>query len=127
MAPSTSSLAPKTPLKRREFLVKELINPQGGSVAPVKEVDDHHIKLLAVPVAPANPLLDALRVPGQVIVNDEVAELQVDPLRCRFGGDHDGGFVAEVFDKGRPLVGCGRVRDVIRTSVALQPTLINLF
>ena len=66
-------------IEEAEFLIKKLINPQVGGVAPVQEVDDHHIELLAVPVAPANPLLDALRVPRQVIIDDQVAELRVDP------------------------------------------------
>ena len=32
-------------------------------------------------------LLDAVRVPGQVVVDDQVGALQVDALACGVGGD----------------------------------------
>jgi len=38
-------------------------------------------------VAAADPLLDALGVPGQVVVHDDIAELQVDALRGGLCGD----------------------------------------
>ncbi len=78
-------------------------------------------------MAPANALLDALRVPRQVVVDDQVAELQVDPLGGGFGRDHDGRFVAEVFDEGGALVGGRRIRDPVGARMAFQPRLINLF
>jgi len=45
--------------------------------------------LLAVAVAPSNPLLDALWIPWQVIVDDGVAELEVQPLCPRLRGNED--------------------------------------
>src|ERR1700687_1765641 len=118
---------PEHAVEQAELFVKKLINPYVSSIAPVEEVDDHDIELLAVPVAPANALFDALRVPWQVIVDDQVAELQVDPLGGCFGGDHDGRVVPEIFHKRGPLVGRRRIRDVVRGGIAFHPPLINLF
>src|SRR5262249_29431510 len=70
-------------VKQAELFVEELIDPHVGSVAPVKKVDDHNVELLAVPVASADALLDALRIPRKVVVDHQIAELQVDPLGGR--------------------------------------------
>jgi hypothetical protein len=51
------------------------------------EVDDGHPITLAVAVAAADALLDALRVPRQIVVHDGVAELQVQALGARLGRD----------------------------------------
>ncbi len=45
------------------------------------------VVLLAVAMAAPDALLDALRIPGQVVVHDRVAELQVEALRAGLGGD----------------------------------------
>ena len=100
IVPSTSSLAPKTPLNSWNFLVEELVDPGVGLVVPVEEVDDHYIVLLTVAVAATDPLLDPLRVPGQVEVDDQRAELEVDPFRPGLGRDHDLTLVPEVVDQG---------------------------
>jgi hypothetical protein len=39
--------------------------------------------LLTVPVTPADTLLDTLWIPGQIVVNDCVAELKVEAFRAR--------------------------------------------
>src|SRR6266540_2362383 len=54
-----------------------------------EEVDHRDFVPLAVAMAPPDPLLDALRVPGQVVVHDRLAELQVQSLRSRFRRDQD--------------------------------------
>ncbi len=43
-----------------------------------QHVHDGDVDLLAVAVAAANPLLHALRIPGQVEIHDQRAELKVD-------------------------------------------------
>ena len=53
-----------------EFLIEELENAEVRLILAVEEIDDHHIVLLAVAVAAADALLDALRIPRQVIVHD---------------------------------------------------------
>jgi len=38
---------------------------------------------------PPNALLDAVGVPGQLIIDHQMAELQVDSLTCGIGGQHE--------------------------------------
>ena len=40
-------------------------------------------------VAASDPLLDALRVPRQIVVDDRLAELKVQPLRASLGAHED--------------------------------------
>ncbi len=54
-----------------ELLLQQLQNAAVGLVALIEEVDDHHVVLLAVAMAAADALFDALRVPGQVVVDDQ--------------------------------------------------------
>ena len=108
-----------------ELLVEKLVDPLVGGVALVEEVDDDDVELLAVAVAAADALLDALRIPGQVVVDDQIAELKVDALGGGLGGDHDGGFVAEVLDERGAHVGGRRAGDAVGAGVLLQPALID--
>ena len=55
------------------------------NVAGCQEADDGDAALLAVPVDSPDALLDALRVPRQVVVDDRVAELEVQAFGARFG------------------------------------------
>jgi len=57
--------------------------------------------LLTVAVTATDALLDPLRIPWQVIVDDERAELQVDAFGRRLGREQDRGFVAEMLNKRR--------------------------
>ena len=70
-----------------------------------------------------------MRIPGQVVVDDEGAELEVDALGGGLGGDHDlraGAIVlAEVIDQGRAAVHLGRAGDAIRALEGLQPALVD--
>ncbi len=52
-----------------ELLGQQLEDALVGGVLAVEEVDDHHVVLLAVAMAAADALLDALRIPGQVVVH----------------------------------------------------------
>ena len=53
------------------------------------EVEDQAVLALAVAVDAAHPLLEAVRVPGDVVVEEDVADLEVDALARRLGGDQD--------------------------------------
>lgn len=53
------------------------------------EVEDEAVLALAVAVDAAHPLLQAVRVPGDIVVEEDVAGLEVDPFAGRFGGDED--------------------------------------
>ena len=57
-------------LEQAELLGEELEDALVGGVALVREVHDDDVVLLAVAVDTADALLDALRVPGQVVVDD---------------------------------------------------------
>ena len=76
-------------VEEAEFLAQQFENTAVGLVAFVQEVDDDDIVLLPVAMAAADALLDALRVPGQVVVDDQRAELQVDAFGRGFGGEQD--------------------------------------
>ena len=112
-------------VEQAELLVQELVHAHVGGVLLVEEVDHHHVELLAVAVAPPDALLDALRVPGQVVVDHQIAELQVDALGRGLGGDEDGGVVAEVLDERGAHVGAGRAGDAVGAGVLLQPRLVD--
>src|SRR5919108_6013427 len=51
-----------------------------------REIEDKDISVLANPVQPADPLLDPHRIPGEIEIDQGVAELQVSALAARFGG-----------------------------------------
>ena len=86
-------------VEEAELLAQQLEHAAVGLIAFVQEVDDHHVVPLPVAVAAADALLDALRVPGQVVVDDQRAELQVDAFRRRLGGEQDRRLIAEVLDE----------------------------
>ena len=71
---------PEHAVEQLELLGEELEDALIGRVLLVQEVDDHHVVLLAVAMAAADALLDPLRVPGQIVVDDQRAELEVDAL-----------------------------------------------
>ena len=68
-----------------ELLGKDLQREALRNVAGRQEADDGDAALLAVAMDAADALLDALRVPRQVVVDDRVAELEVQALGARFG------------------------------------------
>ena len=71
-------------------------------VARVEEVHDHDVVLLPVAVAASDALLDALGIPREVVVDDHRAELEVDALRPRLGGEENSRLAAEGVDEGVP-------------------------
>ena len=91
-------------------------------VVPGEEVDDGDVALLSVAMATADPLLDPLRVPRQVVVDDGVAELQVQPLRPRLRRDHDDGAPTELVHQ-REAHGNRRARRPGAGAVSVAPRL----
>src|SRR6266478_4290494 len=77
-------------------------------------------------MAPADALLDPLRVPGQIVIYYEIAKLEVDAFRRRLSCDHDGRMIAEIFYDGGPLIGGRRAADTIGTCVLFQPSLVDI-
>src|SRR5206468_958210 len=74
-------------VKETELLIEELVDALVRRVRFVEKVDDNNIELLAVPMASAYALFDALGVPGEVVVHDQVAELKVNALGRGLRGD----------------------------------------
>ena len=64
------------------------------------QVGQQHVVLLADPVQPAEPLLDLHRVPRQIQIDHDVAELQVAALAGGLGGQQHRRLVAERRDRG---------------------------
>jgi len=93
-------------VKELEFLGKQLIDALVGGVALIQEIDNDNVMLLTVPMAAPNALLDPLRIPGEIIVDDKGSELKIDTLCTRFGGDHDGRFIPEVIHQSGAQISC---------------------
>ena len=70
-----------------ELLRQNLEGQLLRQVALGQEADHGDAVLLAVAMHPADPLLDTLRIPRQVVVDHRVAELKVQPLGASFGRD----------------------------------------
>jgi len=102
------------------------MNTAVGLVPLVQEVDDHNIVFLPVAVATTNALLDPLRVPGEVVIHHQRAELQVDPLRRRLGGDHDGGMIPKMLDEGRAAIDRPGTGDAPGAGIRLDPAVDDL-
>ena len=81
------------------------------------------VPLLADAVDAAEPLLQAGRVPGQVIVDHQPAELEVDPLACRFGRHADLFFGPELLLGAFPLV---RVHAAVDLAGGVTPAFQRL-
>ena len=88
--------AAKDAVKKLKFFREELIDTLIRFVLLVEEIDDNDVMLLAVPVAAANALLDALRIPGKVVIYNQRAELEVDAFGARFGRNHNAAFFSEI-------------------------------
>jgi hypothetical protein len=62
---------PEDAVEEPELFAQDLEHPLVRLVAPIEEVDDHDVVLLAVAMAPADTLFDPLGIPGQVVVYHE--------------------------------------------------------
>ena len=117
---------PEHAVEEAELLVEELVYAHVGGVLLVEEIHYHHVELLTVAVAAPDALLHALRVPGQVVVDHQIAELQVDALGPGFGGNHDRRSVMELVDQRRPHVGSCRTGNDVFSLVPFQPVAVEL-
>ncbi len=109
------------------FFSQELVDALVGVVAGVEEVNDDNVVFLAVAVATANALLDALGIPRKVEVDDEGAKLHVDALGGGFGGNEDGAVVAKVLDEGGADVDGFGGAGAVGVGIFGEPLLINGF
>src|SRR3989344_3151705 len=100
-------------IEQAEFLIQELIDTHVGGAALVEEVHHHHVELLPVTVAASNALFNTLGIPRQIVVDYQVAELQVDALGGGFGRDQNRRLVTEILHQRGAHVGAGRTADVI--------------
>ena len=98
-----------------------------GGIAGVDEVDDDDIVLLAVAVAASDSLFDSLRVPREVEVDEEGAELHVDSLGSGLGGDEDGSVVAEVIDESGADVDGTRAGGFTIVGIRDEPLFVDGF
>ena len=82
-------------------LVEQHLQHAALASAGGDEVDDHHVAPLAVAVDAPQALFQARGIPGNVVVDHQPAELQVDAFPGRVGGDEETGAVgvAEPLDR----------------------------
>src|SRR3990172_1799567 len=113
-------------LKERKLFCKNFINPLVCLVILIQEVDHDNVMLLPIAMATAYALLNALGVPGQVVVHYERTELQVNPLGSGFSCDHDLPSFLKVINKGRTHVSGAGASYPISSFVALKPGCIYL-
>ncbi len=106
-------------------MIEKLVDALLGAVLEVQEVDHSHVDLLAVAMAAADALLDALRVPRQIEIDDQRAELKVDAFRAGFRRNEDRLAFAEGFDDGGLHVRRLRAGYGVATFVARQPVGID--
>ena len=85
-----------------ELLAQDLERERLRLVVLGQEVDDRDVALLTVAMAAPDALLDALRIPRQVVVDDGVAELEVQALGAGLGGDEDPRARPELVDEREP-------------------------
>ena len=108
-----------------ELVRQQLQDALFRDVSLVTEVHDDDVVLLPEAVHAADALLDALRVPRQVIVDEHRAELQVDTFRRRFSRDHDRALLAEVVHERLAAIDSRDARDQVAVLVCRQPRLVD--
>src|SRR3954451_19749197 len=81
--------------------------------------------LLAIAMAPPNSLLDSLGVPRQVVVDDQRAELEIDPLRGGLGSDENLSLVPEVLYQTQALVGQPGATEPTQRRIHALPFLVD--
>jgi len=72
------------------------VNAHIRGVVFIQEIDDYNVMLLAVAVTAPDALFDTLRIPRQIVVDDQGAELKIDAFGTCLSRDHDTALVAEV-------------------------------
>ena len=71
-------------------------------------------------------LINALRIPGQIIIHYRRAELQVHPLRRRFRGQHHSGMIPEIFNQCGAAVDGSRTGNASGFNVGFEPLVDDL-
>src|SRR6266446_6234375 len=71
-------------------------------IVPSDKVDHGDITLLAIPMTASDALFDALRVPRQIVVDNGLAKLQVQPFCASLGADEYLRTRAELVYEGKP-------------------------
>ena len=77
------------PIEEAELLVEQFIDPFVGCVVLIDEVDHHHIESLTVTMTATDALFNALGIPGQVKIDDQIAELKINAFGSGFGGNQN--------------------------------------
>ena len=101
------------------------MHPDIGVIPFINEVDNYHIVFLAIAVAAADALLYALGIPGQVIVDYQGAELQVDAFGGGFRGDHNVGGIPEILYQCVAFIRRGGAADPPGIFVFFHPFFVN--
>src|SRR6266700_3256195 len=81
---------------------------------------------LPIAMATTDALLNTLRIPGQIVVDDETTKLQVDPFCARFGSNHNGSPLPEFLNQGGAYTHTFRAGDHVLFGMALQPMAIDV-
>ena len=85
----------KHTVEQAKLLVQQFIHSPVSGVVFVEKVHDYDIELLPVAMTTADALLDTLRIPGEVVIDHQIAELQVNAFGGCLSGDHNRGFIPE--------------------------------
>ena len=76
---------------------------------------------LAIPVTPSYPLLDSLRIPGQIIIDNQGTKLEVYAFRPCFCCDHDFRLISEAIHQCGPHIRRLWARRSVGPLIFLQP------
>jgi hypothetical protein len=115
----------KDTAEQAELLSQQLEHATICVVSLVQEIDYDNIVLLAVTMAPPDALFDALRVPRQVIIDDERAKLKVHSFRGCLRREKDRCLVAKMLNQCGTNIDRPRPRRSSRAYVPCQPAFIN--
>ena len=85
-----------------QLLAQNLEGQPMRLIVPSNEIDHGDIALLAVPMAAPDALLDALRIPRQIVVDNGLAELQVQPFCAGLRANKDLRTRAELVHESKP-------------------------
>ena len=80
----------------RELLLQDLADAELDAVLE-EEIDGADNCLLADTIHAANPLLDPHGIPRDVVIDDDVTKLEVEPLAAGIRGHQDARFFGELF------------------------------
>ena len=91
---------PKDPFEELKLFGEQAKDMLVGFISFIEKIDHDDIVLLSVPVTAADALFDTLRIPREIVVHHQGAELEIDAFRPRFRGDHDLSLFLEIVHDG---------------------------